>query len=91
MQIKRPETWNKYSLAACIDYLFGRRAKYKPVDVVLDEWVFWAESQGWQFEPPTFPLFPHQESMLEWMEKYAKPLKIVTPANTGKFFCMGQV
>lgn len=68
MQIKRPESWNKHSLALCHTYLFGN-ARGRPSDVI-DDWIFWAESQGWQFEPPSFILFAHQEAMLEWGKNF---------------------
>jgi hypothetical protein len=57
MKLKKPPNMHEYSLRMCYNFLFptgmhryvshSREAK-----ILIAEWVFWYESQGWQFEGP---------------------------------------
>jgi hypothetical protein len=56
MQIKRPDTLIPQSFNICCQYMSDleryRRAviRHDRYEIVVLEWVFWFESQGWQFE-----------------------------------------
>jgi hypothetical protein len=84
MKLTRPDTWNKHSIAACADYLFGGRDKYTGIVNVMEEWIFWAESQGWQFEPTIFGLMAHQEAMLEWVTNSKPNLELHIAPTCGE-------
>ena len=64
MGMNRPKTMpesNVHAIWMCNNYLFCWWIQHP----TIDEWVYWFELNGWQFEPPEIRHDLHQDEMLK--------------------------